>query len=238
MPNPIGFSTGYYYQINLPLEERLKRFLEVGNAAVEIHAQDLLGGEGINDSAVELALQFQYRSIHLPAHLRYPSSEIEELMPKIYDLSEKVSPHALVIHPDIIDEPEWVARNFDDRIAIENMDINKIFGQIPDDLIELFTKIPQAKWVFDINHAYTIDPSQMLARSLFANLNYRLAHYHISGFGDGERRHISLIDSGQDAMMSMIGDSSAPVIIETVAQSETESLAEEYSYLAGKLPRE
>jgi len=236
MPNPLGFSTGFYYGLDWPLEKRLASLLEVSNAAVELQTTDLFAlGESLSEAAIALMREFQYRSVHLPATIQYPSPEADLLLPHILKLIDDVAAHAIVIHPDTITDPAWVAKNFDDRIAIENMDINKTFGQIPDDLLQLFEKIPQAKWVFDINHAYTVDPTQTLGGSLFHNLSYRLTHYHFSGYGNDHQRHIPLSETHQDEMFRMLSDKNVPIIIESVAQDDSADPVKEYQYILDHL---
>ena len=64
------------------------------------------------------------------------------------------------------------------------MDSKKNFGKSVEDMRQVFTKSPQAKFVFDINHIYTNDKTMASASDFFNEFKHRLAHYHVSSLGD------------------------------------------------------
>ncbi|HMO37340.1 MAG TPA: hypothetical protein PKA06_14980 [Gemmatales bacterium] len=200
---PIGFSTGAIAPGNPRLAVEILR--SYPTTAVEISAlrtnevkeaislvqvwnqcsscQDEPGNTGSFDllptDATRLAFQdiqlFQYHSFHAPSKW-YGFSELE-FLEQIQPLLKEHWP--IILHPDAITEWElW--QKLGAQIVIENMDGRKPIGRTPEELNPIFARLPQARFCFDIGHAYQIDPTLQLANELLSAYGSRLAEFHVS----------------------------------------------------------
>ena len=135
--------------------------------------------------AAHPGLSFRYLSVHAPVKGRTMSES--ELVERLCALPRSVD--AVVVHPDLIQEPA-LYRRLGRRLAIENMDHRKPTGQLASELEPLFDELPDAGFCFDIAHAWAIDPSMAVGEELLDRLRCRLRHLHVSSLVDGE--HVSL----------------------------------------------
>jgi hypothetical protein len=233
MAHQIGFSTGFFYkQPGMSLEEKLRQLHAIAPGVLELHFTEPQRNPAVLTSEVkELLKSFSYLSIHLPAEFRYPSIPAEEMLPVLEQCITELKPQTLVLHPDLIDDHAWVAEKFGPLLAIENMDWRKSYGQTVESLAGAFDKLPNARWVFDVNHVFTLDPTMKLGEELYTTFKDRLAHYHLSGFGSQERVHTCLCDTHEESIIQAVRADSVPVVIESMAFPLSITAGEELEYI-------
>lgn len=118
---------------------------------------------------------FKYVSFHAPSKLLFlREDELINILAPIFENSWPV-----VIHPDIITNyNNW--KKFGSLICIENMDKRKKEGRTTVDLQEIFLKLPDASFCFDIAHAKQVDPTMTEAYFMITKFKNRLREIHIS----------------------------------------------------------
>ena len=158
----------------------------VSSFAVELAALGEDELEGLMSFLAEHpGLSFRYLSVHAPVKgRRMPEAELVE---RLCSLPRAVD--AIVVHPDLIQEPS-LYRPLGRRLTIENMDDRKPTGQLAAELEPLFDELPDAGFCFDVAHAWAVDPSMAAGEELLDRLRCRLRHLHVSSLVDGE--HVSL----------------------------------------------
>jgi hypothetical protein len=178
MPRPIGFSTGSLAPGNVRLA--LSMLKGQGVSAVELSAlrdaelADLLSALPDADWS-----GFDYVSVHAPSQFNgtRESRVIEMLQPAF----ERRWP--VVIHPDAV--AEWqLWRELGDLVIVENMDSRKTDGRFVDELRRVFDRLPQARFCFDMGHAFQIDPTCRLLHALQDAFASRLGQIHLSVVND------------------------------------------------------
>ncbi|MBI2426554.1 MAG: hypothetical protein HYV34_01785 [Candidatus Kerfeldbacteria bacterium] len=197
------------------MHERVQAILTVQKDAIEvgINKMDRLT-ETIDEETFEQIRTFEYRSVHAPVDVRYPSQESETLMPKLLHVIEKVQAHTVVVHPDIVDDFTYLAECFGDKLAIENSDNRKSFGQTVEDMERVFEAIPKAGWICDVNHFYTIDSTMKIADAFHERFEDRLRHYHISAYQGHHNPFVCYEPGSEDAIIRGIKRTDIPLIHE------------------------
>ncbi len=71
------------------------------------------------------------------------------------------------------------------------MDARKGSGRTVDELEPLFDELPETGFCFDVPHAWSIDPSMVIAGELLAAFGQRLRHLHVSSLC-AESHHVPL----------------------------------------------
>jgi len=214
----------------------LRESLEFSDEAVELSLTRIEKiGDSITDEAISLLSRFKYKSIHLPVlnkneFINYPDKSIEKQLKIIDGIIEKIPIDTVLIHPNQVEDFEWVVSRYGSLLAFENMDIQKNFRSVKE-MTELFKKYPTAKWVFDVNHVYTIDQTMNLANDFFNALNKKLTHYHLSGYGGF---HDALSISQEDIILKGIKTLNFPIIDEGNLL-EKNILEKEYNYVLERL---
>jgi len=137
--------------------------------------------------------QFTYRSIHLPVvtgedrtnneFLVYPDKKLEPYLAIIKKIAHDLEINTFVVHPDQIADFEWANNEFGALLGFENMDNKKKFGKTVEDLQNVFTQCPQAKFICDLNHLYTNDKTMESSKKFHNAFKERLTHYHVSAVG-------------------------------------------------------
>jgi hypothetical protein len=121
----------------------------------------------------------------------------------------------IVIHPDIIGRGLDVLRTLGQAVVLENMDARKAHGQDVATLRALFGLLPQSRFCLDVAHAWSIDPSMVLAHALLDAFEDRLAQVHLSGI-DSQGHHCSLAEGQLDAYSPVLARChSVPWILES-----------------------
>jgi len=228
------------------LKERIQMLSEIGSEAIEFeftYPESL--DRALDDEDVNKLRQFKYISIHAPIlnssesatdsedRPRYSSSEADAIVKKLLTLAKKINASTVVFHPDLVDDFQWLNDKFGDLLAFENMDVHNLFGGTVDDMKKVFEKSPHAKWVFDVNHIYSIDPTMELAKVFFNAFSDRLCHYHLSGYGGD---HDCFYRSHEDIIMKGITNFEVPILHEGCALRDgRNSLKKENDYILERL---
>jgi len=182
---PLGFSTGSLCPGNA--RQALSMLSRHATTAIELSAlraselDDVLEVASISDLS-----SYQYVSFHAPS--KFEGITEAQLLSKLDVISKKRWP--IIVHPDVI--TNWTAwETMGSLVTIENMDARKPDGRTVAELVPIFTRLPQAKFCFDIGHAAQIDPTMSLARELVAAFGDRLVEVHLSVVND-EFYHLPL----------------------------------------------
>lgn len=149
------------------------------------------------DSGVELP--FRFLSVHAPTKQRRMSEA--ELVAQLAALPASVD--AIVIHPDLIEDPSLYAR-VGARLAIENMDARKPTGRTVEELEPLFEALPDAGFCFDVAHAWSIDPTMEEGERLLDRFAGRLCHVHVSSI-DELGHHMPLAEEHEELFEHTLG---------------------------------
>jgi len=240
----LGYSLGVGGNPKHSIKERIKILSSVQTYAIELGyvVADRLQEE-LDDEDIYNIKKFDYISIHAPAlvsdiggekiWMRYPSAQGEKAIEQIIKNAEAVKADTILFHPDLVDDSSWLSKKIGSRLAFENMDAKKSFGKTVEDLEKIFTQVPNAKWVCDVNHIYTIDHSMRLTDEFHNNFKDRLCHYHLSGYGGF---HDCLYISQEDIILKGIKDFSIPIIHEGRALKDgKDSLSKENQYIMDRL---
>lgn len=221
------------------LVRNLKKALDFSNGAVELSFTSL-HKVVYSREMVDVFNKFKYKSIHLPvveeisgvkSFLSYPDTNIELQLGIIDQIIMESSPNTVLIHPDQVNDFDWVSKKYGSQLAFENMDSEKKFGKTINDIKNVFRKCPQAKWVFDVNHIYTYDNSMKLADDFYNAFKDRLTHYHLSGYGGF---HDALCLSKEDIILKGIISFDFPIIDEGNLLLKN-VLNEEYEYILERI---
>ena len=206
-------------------ERILTDMLEAGCEAIEIHTPDY--HEMKPDSElIKIIRQFTYRSIHTRGLIA--EDKCTDKLRYYTELAEKIDTHAFTVHPNIMDEWSWLVKYFGDLLSYENMDWRKPFATLPSHMKEVFSQAPNARWTYDLNHVYTVDPSMKLADEFYDSFS-NLGHYHISGFKDADLPHTTLYTTHQDIIAEYVR-TDHPIIIESFGIYDIQDFQLELDY--------
>lgn len=175
----IGFSTGAYTSLRSDWPALLAVARSFNSTVFELSA--------LSASELPSLVAFLYAhreslpadfSVHAPSKDLGPTG----LLAVAHDLLA-LSPLVprIVIHPDAIGSSQDVLRLLASKIALENMDARKPLGQDVASLRSLFALYPQARFCFDVAHAYSVDPTLDVAHQLLDAFSDRLVQVHVSG---------------------------------------------------------
>lgn len=224
----IGFTTGFLYDPSLLCGEQEKNISVETIKKCKIlkcNAVELNCIGGFYDSSLQdlLSLEkydlrrFDHVSIHAPCRNARFGNDIKTqyvlqiLKKAVRDLNIDL----IVFHPDTIDD--WtIFKNFEVPIAIENLDNRKSHFRSVSDLKKIFDILPWCKFVLDLNHCKSNDPTMRLAREFIDAFGDRLVEIHISGY---QNYHYPLYRTGQVEILNAVHDSGIPMIIESICQN-------------------
>jgi len=146
----------------------------------------------LSDQAIELNVRYQARLDNLSAYLlAYPQAladfdylaahapEISENWPRTISQLAALPVSTILFHADCLPDINLL-EEMKDRLAIENMDHNKTFGQSVKDMQQVLDNLPEARVVIDIAHAHYIDPQDKLLLQLIECFAGHIAHFHLS----------------------------------------------------------
>jgi hypothetical protein len=204
----LGFSTGSLRYSGMSLKEKVRLILTIQNDCIELNLRPgELENELLDQEFFDLLAQFKHRFIH--------GFRVEKLTTDIFrnvlELTRKVEISSVLFHPDWVEDFDWYNKVFGEKLSYENMDTTKQFGNTVQDMQEVFDNAPQAGWVFDVNHLYTVDPSMSIALEYYSALGERLQYYHLSGVGVN---HDFLYRSQEDIIVRALYNLDKPIIIE------------------------
>jgi len=119
--------------------------------------------------------QFSYVAVHAPSH--FEASEEPCIINELEEAARRRWP--IVLHPDAVHVFErWTV--FGDLLLIENMDKRKATGRTVEELRHVFSKLPEARFCFDIGHARQCDSTMTEAFLLLRAFRERLHQVHLS----------------------------------------------------------
>jgi len=207
----IGFSTGA-----LALSDFHNGFAmnqAAGLNAVELSALRETEVADLIAALDELPFQgMDYVSFHAPSSLHRVSER--ELVQQLQPVFERGWP--VIVHPDIMTDLDLWA-SLGDRILVENMDQRKPIGRNTRELRQIFSRLPDARFCFDIAHARQVDPTMSIAVEILIEFGDRLAELHISEV-DAASRHVSISQLAMRSYqrISSLIPAQIPIIIESM----------------------
>ncbi len=181
---------------------------------------------------------FEYVSFHAPSKReRMTEAEFVQKLQPVADRG-----WAIIVHPDVIEDFSlW--RKLGRAVCIENMDKRKKIGRTAAQLQQIFDKLPEATFCFDIGHARQVDPTMQEAESFLRCFQDRIRQVHMS-YVNSQSRHERLNFESIKAFQRVAHwlKQSIPVILETPIQSsevdEEISAAEQVFSFASTFLRE
>lgn len=114
-------------------------------------------------------------SVHGPS--RAWSGSEAELVAALASLPPLVE--GVVMHPETLRDAS-AYRELGSRLWLENMDTRKDDARTTEELWRFFEALPEARFCFDIAHAWLHDPEMVLAHDLLDAFGDRLAEVHVS----------------------------------------------------------
>lgn len=191
--HPIGASTGFMAEERGDWPALVEAAAALSPFTAELAALSELELPGLLAyllSAGDEVPAFRYLSVHAP------SKDLKLSEPKLVDCLARlpVVVDAIVVHPDVIDDPGEY-RRLGARLVLENMDTRKGAGRTADELAPLLAELPDAGLCLDVAHARDVDPSMAGAHALLDRFAGRLRHLHVSSLDDAGH-HVPL--TGED----------------------------------------
>jgi hypothetical protein len=227
MPLKIGFSTGCLHSSLVTDYGKISAIRKIGCRAIELSFLRL--GEfteaRLFGTSWDVLEGFEHRSIHAPIHPYTNDGATNRIFEKLAFLHEKIKPHLIVFHPDtVIDFDVFNGLSF--PVGFENMDNRKKSFKTPDELAELMAKNKNFKFVLDLNHICSNDPTMRSAVDFYDQLGSRLAEIHLSGYNG---HHVPLFRTEQAEIVNAIQNFDIPIIIESVVAPD--ELGKELTYI-------
>ncbi len=175
---------------------------------------------------------FEYISFHAPSK-RERMTEAE-FVGKLQQVADRG--WAIIVHPDVIEDFSlW--QKLGRAVCIENMDKRKKIGRTAAQLRQIFDRLPDATFCFDIGHARQVDPTMQEAESFLRLFGDRLRQIHMSNV-NSQSRHERLNFESISAFQRVahLMDRSVPIILETPVHinevdDEISSAESVFSYL-------
>ena len=231
----IGFSTGALHR-EADTKQALQIIKQIGCQAVELGlVRKSRIDEGWLKRVTKVDLDgFQYVSFHAPKMYYQDNEETREMFRLIAQINKLRPLDLVVFHPDNVVDVKMFA-NLPYPVGFENMDRQKPFGRTPEDLLQLFSKNPNFRFVLDTNHLKSNDPAMKQTEEFYAKLGDKLAEYHISGLGS-DYPHIPLYQTQETDILAAIKDTTKPIICESRLTSSEIKQEKEYieSFFANK----
>lgn len=134
--------------------------------------------------------RFQHCSVHGPAkHLPEGERAWKELVARLSGLPQAFAGR-IVLHPDTLPSCAFEElRDLGSRLVLENMDCRKSSCRTVAELAPIFEELPEARFCFDVAHAWSVDRSLTEGQWLLDAFGERLCQVHCSGIGaDGKHR--------------------------------------------------
>lgn len=228
----IGFSTGCLYKTHDALDPKtIDLFRRSDCRAIEImvhRLSDMKKFENLKPSDLQ---GFEYISLHAPIYDGERKTEYVNALKTIEKMHSEVKFDAIVLHPDLFDDFSFL-KDFNLPFAIENMDNRKESCKSVESLEKVFNDI-EVPMVFDINHAFSNDPTMKLSEDLVKTFHTKIEEIHLSGF---DTFHDPLFKTKQHVILDAIPDTNLPIIIESVLDS-VEDIETELNFITDNLKR-
>jgi hypothetical protein len=198
--HPIGASTGFLVEArgDWPALAEQAAALSPFTAELAALSEDELPGLLAYLAGLQTSLPFHYLSVHAPSKgLRMAEAKLVDALARL-----PAFVHAIVVHPDVIDDPAEY-RRLGARLVLENMDTRKRGGRTADELAPWFAELPEAGLCLDVAHARDVDPTMAGARELLDRFAPRLRHLHVSSL-DGGGHHVPLTAADEEAFRPIL----------------------------------
>lgn len=196
--SPYGISTGFLWNLRDDWTAQTQEATRFSRAAVELSALSEEEVEPLLSFLGDFALPFGFTSVHGPAkNRRLDEERLVKLLAKFWPVAKGV-----VMHPDTMVDLDAYTR-LGDFLVIENMDARKTDGRTAAELRTYFEALPDARFCFDVAHAWSIDPSMKVAEELLDEFGSRLSHVHISSL-DGELHHVALTSDDESLFAPLL----------------------------------
>jgi hypothetical protein len=166
----------------------------------------------VNDlGRLDLA-RFSFISFHSPSTFeKCDELRVVELLRVVIERHIPV-----IVHPDAISDFRlW--REFGELLLVENMDKRKPIGRTATEMAEVFLRLPEAGFCFDIGHARQVDPTMVESFRLLDEHGSRLRQVHMSEVNTASHHEpmSSYAIHAFQRVAAMIADGT-PVILETL----------------------
>lgn len=188
--HPIGISTGVFDSVRGDWPSLVDAACSVSTFAVELSA---LSGDELPGLITYLLgkppLPFRYVSVHAP--IKDQGLDEPALVEQLAELPVRV--RSIVVHPDVLSDAR-AFRPLGTRLVLENMDDRKKAGRTADEIEALFDELPDAGFCLDVAHAWSIDPTMVVAHELLDRYRSRLRHVHLSSLSDGHHVPVAPAD--------------------------------------------
>ncbi len=229
LPFPFGFSTGSFYPYS-DLNQVISYLTSLPVNAIEINFGRPKELDHFNSKTLSLLRSFSHISIHAPfVGVRYNSSS-SPLLHQLLQIQQQTHARYILFHPDLVDDFKLIQQVLGPLAAYENMDCRKNFGNSLADLETIFALHPEAGWVYDLNHVFTLDPTMNLGEKLYQTFKTKLVGYHLSGYGNEKLLHTLLYQTQELPILQALHNYQVPVIHEGIC-SHIDKLNQEINYL-------
>ena len=153
----------------------------------------------------------------------------ERILWKIRIIVDKFNIKNVVIHPDQIENFD-IFENFKDLpLSIENMDDEKSFGQMVEDIWPILDKYNFLWLTLDLQHCFVNDNSMKIAKDFHNKYSDRIVEYHISWYNE-KFIHYKLYETKQNDIIKSWIKKDIPTIIESTFDHPNE-LQKELNYI-------
>ena len=197
--HPIGISTGAFDESRGDWPALVDAACSASTFAVELSA---LSGDELAGLITYLlgkpSLPFRYVSVHAP--VKHQGSDEPTLVQQLTELPVWV--RSIVAHPDALSDV-GVFRPLGTRLVLENMDDRKNTGRTADEIEAFFEELPDAGFCLDVAHAWSIDPTMVVAHDLLDRCRSRLRHVHLSSLSDGH--HVPVTPDNESLFSEVLG---------------------------------
>lgn len=229
----LGFSTSVLANIAEPYSK--KAIIEL-----ERHSREAIEIKCLNEEDFQkfklLTSEFKhfdYKSLYLPTD--YPANNVNrcrKFLDNFVKFYSDIGANLLVIRPDLIHD--WrIFNDYPCTWAIENTHLKRpTFKKLPD-LLNFFIEHPSWKFVLNINHAYTVDPTKRLLEIFLTKiaLKKHLTQIKLSGY---EHFYDPLFKTQQLDLLEYCRYTNLPIIIESLFNDFSE-ISMEYNYVSASL---
>ncbi len=234
---PFGLSTGTLHRFDISLENKLKILSKYGATAVElvlILPEVATSFEITKDLYSEFE-KFEHVSIHAPfimpsaneskspyQRMTYSDDDIsKKIFEKLENLSKVLNVEAIVFHPETIKDKSILSA-FNLKVAMENMDQNKLEGIDPEYFSEMNKKF-NFQYVLDLHHVYTHDKTMKITDEYIEVMGDRLQYLHVSGQTNNEGHLPINVSENKSLIMSFAKKVNKPIILEgTISGTDIE----------------
>jgi endonuclease IV len=231
----IGFNNGIFYRLYKQSNDRftadyINTFQANGKTNnLELHCINQEEIDYLIDTDNIDLSNFSHLSLHAPNH-HYADDELSHtILTKISKACKKYPIKNIVFHPDKVQDRTVFNTYKDLPLSIENMDNLKKSYKSLEDIESILTKYDFFWFTLDLQHCFTNDPSEKLAKDFQDKCKDRIVEYHISGYAQPYLHH-PLYQTEQKNIIQSLQYPNIPIIIESTMDNVDE-LEKEIDYI-------